>query len=73
MEYTARMNAFRTLYGETAASPYHYGRVPEVTVNIDGSSTVQKWYTLGRLSREKVQFLVIHAPQFKVMMVLTSA
>ncbi|NOT64994.1 MAG: DUF839 domain-containing protein [Methylotenera sp.] len=56
MEYTARMNAFRTLYGETAASPYHYGRVPEVTVNIDGSSTVQKWYTLGRLSREKVQF-----------------
>lgn len=56
MEYTARMNAFRTLYGETNASPYHYGRVPEVTVKSDGTSTVQKWYTLGRLSREKVQF-----------------
>lgn len=56
MEYTARMNAFRTLYGDTAASPYHYGRVPEVTVKIDGTSTVEKWYTLGRISREKVQF-----------------
>ncbi len=56
MEYTTRMNNFRTLYGETNASPYHYGRVPEVTVNADGTSTVQKWYTLGRISREKVQF-----------------
>jgi len=55
-EHTARMNAFRTLYGETTASPYNYGRVPEVTVALDGSSTVQKWYTLGRISREKVQF-----------------
>ncbi len=55
-EHTARMNAFRTLYGETAASPYNYGRVPEVTIALDGSSTVQKWYTLGRISREKVQF-----------------
>ncbi len=54
--YTARMNAFRTLYGETNASPYNYGRVPEVTIALDGSSTVQKWYTLGRISREKVQF-----------------
>ncbi len=56
MEYTARMNAFRVLYGETNASPYNYGRVPEVTVAADGSSSVQKWYTLGRTSREKVQF-----------------
>jgi hypothetical protein len=55
-EHTARMNAFRTLYGEAAASPYHYGRVPEVTVALDGTSTAQKWYTLGRLSREKAQF-----------------
>ncbi len=55
MEYTARMNAFRTIYGETNASPYHYGRVPEVTVASNGSSTVEKWYTLGRIAREKVQ------------------
>lgn len=56
MEYTARMNAFRNLYGESNASPYLYGRVPEVTVSANGSSSVQKWYTLGRISREKVQF-----------------
>jgi secreted PhoX family phosphatase len=56
MEYAARMNAFRTLYGVATASPYNYGITPEVTVAMDGSSTVQKWYTLGRLSREKVQF-----------------
>lgn len=55
MEYTARMNAFRVAYGEATASPYHYGRVPEVTVAANGSSTVEKWYTLGRISREKVQ------------------
>ena len=56
MEYTARMNAFRTIYGDATASPYNYGRVPEVTVAMNGGSTVEKWYTLGRLSREKVQF-----------------
>jgi len=56
MEYTARMNAFRTLYGIATASPYNYGITPEVTIAMDGTSTVQKWYTLGRLSREKVQF-----------------
>lgn len=55
MEYTARMNAFRVAYGEAAASPYHYGRVPEVTIANNGSTTVEKWYTLGRISREKVQ------------------
>ncbi len=56
MEYSARMDAFRKLYGDATASPYNYGRVPEVTVAMDGSSSVQKWYTLGRLSREKAQF-----------------
>jgi len=55
MEYTARMDAFRVAYGEATASPYHYGRVPEVTIANNGSTTVEKWYTLGRLSREKVQ------------------
>jgi hypothetical protein len=56
MEYTARMNAFRTLYGIPTASPYQYGLTPEVTIAMDGSTSVQKWYTLGRQSREKVQF-----------------
>ncbi|MDD2929659.1 MAG: DUF839 domain-containing protein [Sideroxydans sp.] len=55
MEYTARMDAFRTIYGEATASPYQYGRVPEVTIASNGTSTVEKWYTLGRLAREKVQ------------------
>lgn len=55
MEYTARMDAFRVAYGEATASPYHYGRVPEVTIANNGSTTVEKWYTLGRISREKVQ------------------
>ena len=30
MEYTVRMDAFRTLYGDATASPYNYGRVQEV-------------------------------------------
>lgn len=55
MEYTARMDAFRVAYGEATASPYHYGRVPEVTIASNGTTTVEKWYTLGRISREKVQ------------------
>jgi uncharacterized protein len=58
MEYTARMNAFRTLYGIPTASPYQYGLTPEVTISMDGTTSVQKWYTLGRQSREKVQFFV---------------
>ncbi|MCX7140686.1 MAG: DUF839 domain-containing protein [Proteobacteria bacterium] len=55
-EFTARMDGFRKLYGISTASPYHYGMVPEVTVAADGSSTVKKWYTAGRISREKLQF-----------------
>ncbi|MBI5889568.1 MAG: DUF839 domain-containing protein [Nitrosomonadales bacterium] len=55
MEYTARMDAFRVAYGEATAMPYQYGRVPEVTIAANGTTTVEKWYTLGRISREKVQ------------------
>lgn len=55
MEYTARMNAFRVTYGEATVSPYQYGRLPEVTISANGDTTVEKWYTLGRISREKVQ------------------
>lgn len=56
MEYTKRMAAFRTLYGIATASPYQYGLLPEVSVAADGASTVAKWHTLGRVSREKAQF-----------------
>ncbi len=56
MEYTKRMAAFRTLYGIATASPYQYGLLPEVSIAADGASSVAKWHTLGRVSREKVQF-----------------
>ncbi|TRZ55352.1 MAG: DUF839 domain-containing protein [Rhodocyclaceae bacterium] len=56
MEYSARMSAFRTLYGASTASPYHYGLVPEVTIAADGTSSVKMWHTPGRISREKIQF-----------------
>ncbi len=37
------------------ASPYHYGHLPEVTVNpADGTGTIRKHYNLGRYSRELV-------------------
>ena len=55
-EYTARLSGMRTTYGATTASPYNYGILPEVTVTADGASTVKKWHTLGRISREKAQF-----------------
>ncbi|MGC4029799.1 MAG: DUF839 domain-containing protein [Steroidobacteraceae bacterium] len=38
------------------ASPYHYGHLPEVTVNAaNGTGTIRKYYNLGRYSRELVQ------------------
>ena len=42
---------------ETTANPYHYGHLPEVTVNPDGSGTVKKHYCLGRISHELVQVM----------------
>ncbi len=56
MEYTARMDAFRSLYGVPDASPYNYGLVPEVSIAPGGTPSVNMWYTLGRISREKAQF-----------------
>ena len=48
----------KNLYGsETAANPYHYGHMPEVTVNADGTGTVKKHYCLGRISHELVQVM----------------
>jgi len=48
----------KNLYGsETAANPYHYGHLPEVTVNADGTGSIQKHYCLGRISHELVQVM----------------
>ena len=46
----------QNLFGSTtAANPYHYAHVPEVTVNPDGSATIVKHYCLGRIARELVE------------------
>ena len=46
------------LHGDPAkARPYHYNHVPEVTVNPDGTGTIRKHYTMGRISHEVVQIM----------------
>ena len=48
----------KNVYGnEAMANPYHYGHLPEVTVNPDGSGTIKKHYNLGRISHELVQVM----------------
>jgi len=48
----------RHLFGDPAkANPYHYGHLPEIAVNADGSGTVRKHYCLGRISHELVQVM----------------
>jgi uncharacterized protein len=42
---------------ETKANPYHYGHLPEVTVNADGTGTLTKHYCIGRISHELVQVM----------------
>ncbi|WP_083748622.1 PhoX family phosphatase [Pelomonas sp. KK5] len=42
---------------ETTANPYHYGHLPEVTVNPDGTGTIKKHYCLGRISHELIQVM----------------
>jgi secreted PhoX family phosphatase len=55
----AQFRAFsKNLYGsETLANPYHYGHLPEVTVNPDGTASIKKHYCLGRISHELVQVM----------------
>ncbi|MBS0405049.1 MAG: DUF839 domain-containing protein [Proteobacteria bacterium] len=48
----------QNLYGsETAANPYHYGHMPEVTVNADGTGSIKKHFCMGRISHELVQVM----------------
>ena len=55
----AQLAAFSTaLYGNpTTANPYHYGHLPEVTVQPDGTGTIVKHYGMGRISHELVAVL----------------
>ena len=55
----AQFKAFskNTFGDETKANPYHYGHLPEVTVNPDGTGTIKKHYCLGRISHELVQVM----------------
>jgi secreted PhoX family phosphatase len=55
----AQFRAFsKNLYGsDTLANPYHYGHLPEVTVNPDGTASIKKHYCLGRISHELVQVM----------------
>lgn len=55
----AQFKAFskNTFGDETKANPYHYGHLPEVTVNPDGTASIKKHYCLGRISHELVQVM----------------
>jgi secreted PhoX family phosphatase len=55
----AQFKAFsKNLFGsDSTANPYHYGHLPEVTVNPDGTGSIKKHYCLGRISHEVVQVM----------------
>jgi secreted PhoX family phosphatase len=55
----SRFKSFsQNLFGnETTANPYHYGHLPEVTVNPNGTGSIKKHYCLGRISHELVQVM----------------
>ncbi|MFS2137135.1 PhoX family protein [Duganella sp. Dugasp56] len=51
-------NFSTNLYGDAAkANPYHYGHMPEITVNPDGTGSIKKHYCMGRISHELVQVM----------------
>lgn len=54
-----RFKAFsKNLFGdESVANPYHYGHMPEVTVNPDGTGSLVKHYCMGRISHELVEVM----------------
>ena len=48
----------KNLFGSAAtANPYHYGHMPEVTVNADGTASIKKHFCMGRISHELVQVM----------------
>lgn len=48
----------QNVFGDaTKANPYHYGHLPEVTVNPDGTGSIRKHYCMGRLSHELIQVM----------------
>ncbi|MEN2429178.1 alkaline phosphatase PhoX [Comamonas sp. F1-6] len=55
----AQLQAFsQNLYGDPdKANPYHYGHMPEVIVNVDGTATIKKHFCMGRISHELVQVM----------------
>ena len=55
----AQFKAFsKNLFGdETKANVYHYGHLPEVTVNPDGTGSIKKHYCMGRISHELIQVM----------------
>lgn len=61
--FTASTNAqfqayAKNLYGDASrANPYHYGHMPEVTVNADGTASIKKHFCMGRISHELVQVM----------------
>jgi hypothetical protein len=54
-----RFKAFsHKLFGDALiANPYHYGHMPEVTVNPDGTGAIAKHFCMGRISHELVQVM----------------
>ncbi len=56
---TVKIDRFSAnLYGDASkANPYHYGHIPEVTVNPDGTGSIRKHYCLGRISHELIQVM----------------
>ncbi len=55
----AQLKAYsQNLYGSPdKANPYHYGHMPEVTVNPDGTASIKKHFCMGRISHELVQVM----------------
>ncbi len=48
----------KNLFGSVGvANPYHYGHLPEVTVNPDGTGSIKKHFNMGRISHELVQVM----------------
>ncbi|MBS4216443.1 MULTISPECIES: PhoX family protein [Neobacillus] len=54
-----QVESFAKLYfGDASkANPYFYGFIPEITVNKDGSTSVEKHYSAGRFSHEVMKMM----------------